>query len=69
MEGGGWGGWARQVMGIKEGTCDEHWVLYVGDESLYSTLETDITLYVNYNLHKNLKQQQQNQLTTGVLKQ
>ena len=29
-------------MGIKEGTCwDEHWVLYVGDESLSSTSETN----------------------------
>ena len=34
-------------MAIKEGTsCDEHWVLYVSDESLNSTLETNITLYV-----------------------
>ena len=35
-------------MGIKEGTCDEHWVLYVSDESLNSTPETNIILYVNY---------------------
>ena len=41
------GGWARQVMGIKKGTCDEHWVLYVSDESLNSTTETNIVLYVN----------------------
>ena len=42
------GGWAKCVMGIKEGTCwDEHWVLYVSDESLNSTPETIITLYVN----------------------
>ena len=27
---------ARWVMGIKEGTCKEHWVLYVSDESLTS---------------------------------
>ena len=34
------GGWAKWVMGIKEGTCwDEHWVLYVSDESLNSTLK------------------------------
>ena len=34
--------------GIKEGTCwDEHWVLYVSDESLNSTPETNITLYGN----------------------
>ena len=42
------GEWARCVMGIKEGTCsDEHWVLYVNDESLNSTCETNVTLYVN----------------------
>ena len=42
------GGVAKWMMGIKEGTCwDEHWVLYVGDESLGSTPETIITLYVN----------------------
>ena len=40
--------WARWVMGIKEGTCyNEHWVLYVSDESLNSTSETNIALYVN----------------------
>ena len=32
-------------MGIKEGTCcDEYWVLYVNDESLNSTPETNIAL-------------------------
>lgn len=35
------------VMGIKECTCNEHWVLYVSDESLNSTPETNIALYVN----------------------
>ena len=34
-------------MGIKEGTCDEDWMLDVSDESLNSTPETSITLYVN----------------------
>ena len=34
-------------MGIKKGTCDEHWVLYGSDESLDSTPEPNITLYVN----------------------
>ena len=34
-------------MAFKEGTCDEHWVLYISDESLNSTPETNITLYVN----------------------
>ena len=40
------GGRARWVMGIKEGTCDEHWVLYVSDESL-GFPETNTALYVN----------------------
>ena len=43
------GGQAKWVRGIKEGTCwDEHWVSYVSDESLNSTPETNIALYVNY---------------------
>ena len=42
------GEWARWVMGLKEGTCDEHWVLYVSDESRNSTStpETNMALYV-----------------------
>ena len=38
----------KQVIRIKECACDEHWVMYGIVESLYSTLETNITLYVNY---------------------
>ena len=50
-------GWVKWVMEIKEGTCHgEHCVLYVSDESLNSTLETDVTLLTNWNLNKNLKQ-------------
>ena len=41
------GGGATWVMGIKEGTCDEAWVLYVNDESLNSTPETNIALDIN----------------------
>ena len=41
------GRWAKWVMGVKEGTCDEHWLLYVSDELLNSTPETNITIYVN----------------------
>lgn len=41
------GGWARWLMSIEEGTCDGQWVLYVGDESQFSTLGTNITLYAN----------------------
>ena len=38
---------ARWVIGT-EGTCgDEHWVLYVSDESLNSNSKTNIALYVN----------------------
>ena len=44
------GGWVKWVMGIKEGTCDEHWVLHLSGESLNSTPETNIILYVNWNL-------------------
>ena len=44
----GGGRWARWVTDTKEGTCcDEYWVLYVSDESLNSTPEANITLYVN----------------------
>ena len=45
----------KQVMGIKEGICDEHQVMYGRVESLYCTPETNITVYVNWNLKKNLK--------------
>ena len=45
--GGGQGDGLKWVMGTKEGTCNEHWVLYVSDESLNSTPETNIALYVN----------------------
>ena len=43
---GGRGDGAKWVMEI-EGTWDEHWVLYVSDEALNSTPETNIALYVN----------------------
>ena len=45
MEGAGErGNW---VMGIEEGTCwDEHWMLYVNDESWESMPKTKSTLYV-----------------------
>ena len=32
-------------MGIKEGTCDEHQILYIGVELLNSKPETNITMY------------------------
>ena len=42
------GGWAKWARGIKTDTCwDEHWVLYVGDESLGSTPEIIVLLYAN----------------------
>ena len=34
-------------MGIKEGTCDEHQMLYGSSESLYCTPETNTILYFN----------------------
>ena len=37
-------GWAGCVMGIKEGTCDEHRVMDGSAESLYRTPETDVAL-------------------------
>ena len=41
-------GWAKWVMGINKGTCwDEHWMLYVSDESCNSVPETSTTLYAN----------------------
>ena len=40
-------GWVKQVMGIKEGTCDKHQVMYINDESLNSTPITNIKLYIN----------------------
>ena len=41
------GGWSNGEIGIKDGTCDEYWTLYVSDESLNSTPETTITLNNN----------------------
>ena len=36
------------MMGIKEGTCDEHWVLHISNESLNYTREANLTLRVKY---------------------
>ena len=36
-EGRGVRGWGNWVMGIEEGTCDKHWVLYATNESLNAT--------------------------------
>ena len=38
------GGWVKQAIGIKQGTGDEHQVLYGSVESVYCTPETTITL-------------------------
>ena len=47
------GEWAKWEMGIKKGICcDEHWVLHVSDESLNSTPDTNITLYVNLDFNE-----------------
>ena len=46
------GGWAKCARGIKEDTCwDEHWVLYVGEESLDYTPETIISLFANLDVN------------------
>lgn len=43
------------MMGIKEGTSlDEHQVMCLSAEPLKYTPETDITLYANWNLNKNI---------------
>ena len=49
------GGWVKRVIVIKEGLCDEHWLLYINDESLNFKPDSNITLYANQNLNKNLK--------------
>ena len=42
------GGGVKWVLGIKEDPyCDEHWVLYVSEESLNSIPEANFTVYVN----------------------
>ena len=58
-------------MGTKEGTCDEHQVLYVNNELLSPTPETNITLYVNQDLNKNLerKKNQRSLNHEGQIKQ
>ena len=44
-------------MDIKEDTSyDEHWTLYVSDESLNAMPKTNATPYVNQNLNKNLEE-------------
>lgn len=35
------------MVGIKQGTCDAHRVFCITEESLHSTLETEITLCAN----------------------
>ena len=49
MDGGGVGERGEWVMGIEEDTCwDEHWVLYISNESWESTPKTKSTLYTLY---------------------
>lgn len=47
------GGWINWMMGITEGTCDEHWMLYVSDESLLKPILR--CMLINWNLNKILK--------------
>ena len=44
----GWWGWVKQLMGIKERTCDEHEVFYVSVESLNCTPRTNTTVTEMY---------------------
>lgn len=47
------------MIGIKKGTCwNENGVLYISDESLYSTPETNTALYANSILNKILEEKQ-----------
>ena len=51
--------WVNWVRGIKVGICDEHWVLYVSDESLNPTPETNMyvnCMLTNWNLNQNLEE-------------
>ena len=42
-------GGAKWVRGIKEDIFwDEHWLLYIGDESLESTPDIIVALYTNF---------------------
>ena len=43
------------VMDIEEGTCDEHWVLYITDESLNHIPETNIE-FTKWNLKNSLEE-------------
>ena len=52
------------MTGIKEGTCDEQWVLHVSDEPLNSTPEVIITFYVNLDLNKIVKKLKINKIRT-----
>ena len=46
LKDGGVGERGKWVMGIEKGTCwDEHWVLYVSNESREPTPKTKSTLY------------------------
>ena len=52
------------MMGIKEGTWNEHRMLYGSIKLLYCIPETNITLYVNWNLNKNLEEKKNIDLYT-----
>lgn len=51
QRGGGWG--MIEVGDGNDTCCHEQWVFYKSVESLYCIPETNITLYVNWNLNKN----------------
>ena len=48
---------------LRAGTCGEPGALHVNDESPNCTPQTNITLYVNRNLNKNLKKGEKKRFT------
>ena len=47
------------MIGVKEGTCDKHWVLYVSNELLNSTPENNTALYVNLEFRQKIEKKRQ----------
>lgn len=58
----------KQVLGIEEYTCDEHRVMYGIVESVYYTLETNITIYVSYTGISNKIHERKRRKKTNVKK-
>ena len=54
------------MMGMMEGTCAEHQVMYESAESLNCTCETNTTLYVNKLEFKRPKRQRNKNKIRGI---